>query len=187
MAHEWNDKSAERYARKYGKCATNRLPIEKILLPAFANIVDIGCGTGESLRRAADFVPEGDLIGIDPVPRMLEIAQEETTAHPARDRIEFRQGSAASLPVDDDFADFVFAFDSFDFWGDKERGLDEVRRVLRPEGRFIVVKDCDLPGAKDASLAFVEKLAHAGFRLLSEQLIEEAGVSFTLWVSARPG
>jgi len=157
------------------------------MLPTVANIIDIGCGTGATLRRAADFVTDGVLIGIDPVPRMLEIACEETAAHPSRDRIEFRQGSAENLPVEDDFADFVFAFDSFDFWSFKERGLDEVRRVLRPEGRFFVVKDCDLPGAKDASLTFVEKLTHASFTLLSEQLIEEEGVSFTLWVSAPSG
>jgi len=185
--YEWNDATAERYARKYGDCATNRLPVEAIQLPSDATVVDIGCGTGATLRRAADFVTKGVLIGIDPVSRMLEIAREQTAAHPAQDRIEFRRGSVENLPVNDDFADFVFAFDSFDFWGDKERGLDEVRRILRLEGRFVVVKDSDMPDAADSGLAFVEKLNRLGFTLLSEQFIEAEGVYFTMWVSAISG
>ncbi len=182
--YEWDDETAEHYARKYGEWATNRLPVEEIKLPSTSTIVDIGCGTGATLRRAADFVTKGVLIGIDPVPRMLEIARDKTAAHPAGDRIEFRRGSAEDLPIDNDFADFVFAFDSFDHWRDKERGLVEVRRVLRPGGRFVVVKDLDLPDAKDAGLAFVEMITRFGFALLSERFIEAEGVSFTMWVSA---
>jgi ubiquinone/menaquinone biosynthesis C-methylase UbiE len=185
--YEWNDETAERYARKYGECATNQIPVEVIQLPTNATIVDIGCGTGSTLRRAAEFITNGVLIGIDPVPRMLEIAREKTATHPAGDRIEFRQGSAENLPIDDDFADFVFAFDSFDHWHDKERGLVEVRRVVRPAGRFVVVKDFDLPDSKDAGLAFVEKLTRFGFALLSEQFIEAEGVSFTMWISGISG
>ena len=89
-AFEWTDESAEQYARKYGDFATNRIPVEKIQFPTDATIVDIGCGTGASLRRAAEFATEGVLIGIDPVPRMLEIAREQTEAHPAGLRMEYR-------------------------------------------------------------------------------------------------
>jgi ubiquinone/menaquinone biosynthesis C-methylase UbiE len=182
--YEWNDETAERYARKYGDCATNRLPVEKIQLHNKATIVDIGCGTGATLRRAADFVTDGALIGIDPVPRMIEIAREQTAAQPAGNRIEFRLGSADNLPVNDEFADFVFAFDSFDFWDDQERGLAEVRRILRPDGRFVVVKDYHMPDAADSGLVLVELLARTGFTLLSESFIEGEEVSFTMWVTA---
>lgn len=187
QAYDWNNETAERYARKYGDCATNRIPVEQIQLPSQANIVDIGCGTGATLRRAADFITDGALIGIDPVPRMIEIARGQTAAHQAGNRIEFRLGSAENLPVADDFADFVFAFDSFDFWGDKERGLAEVRRILRPDGRFVVVKDFDMPDAEDSGLAFIELLGRSDLSLLSERFIEAEGVSFTIWVAATSG
>ena len=65
--YEWDDETADHYARKYGEWATNRLPVEEIQLPSTSTIVDIGCGTGATLRRAADFVTKGVLIGIDPV------------------------------------------------------------------------------------------------------------------------
>ncbi|MDX1614059.1 MAG: class I SAM-dependent methyltransferase [Candidatus Promineifilaceae bacterium] len=184
---EWDNETAERYARKYGQCATNRIPVEELQLPSAATIVDVGCGTGATLRRAADFVSDGALIGIDPVPRMIEIAREQTAAHPAAKRIEFRLSSADNLPVDDDVADFVFAFDSFDFWGDKERAMDEVRRILRPDGRFVVVKDFDMPDAEDSGRVFVEILGRSGFALESERFVEAEGVSFTMWVAALSG
>jgi len=183
MGYEWNEETAERYARKYGDCPTNRIPVDEIQLPDNANIVDIGCGTGATLRKAADFVKEGVLIGVDPVHRMLDIAREQTVAHHAGDRIEYRLGSADNLPVDDGFADFIFAFDSFDFWGDQERGLEEVRRVLRPGGRFVVIKDFDMPDAAESGLAFVGLLASSGLALLSERFVKAEGVSFTMWVS----
>jgi ubiquinone/menaquinone biosynthesis C-methylase UbiE len=77
---------------------------------------------------------------------MIELAQEQTESHPAVPRIEFRLGPAEGLSVDDAAADVVLAFDSFDHWQDRARGLSEIRRILRPAGRLIVVKDAGVPG-----------------------------------------
>ena len=181
---EWNAETAEWYARKYGEYATNRLAVEALELLPNSVIVDVGCGTGSALRHAATSVTNGTLIGVDPVPRMLEIAREQTAAQQAGEQIEFREGSAEILPVEDKAADVVFAFDSFDHWQDKERGLAEVRRVLRPDGRFVVVKDGGVPDAVKANQAFVDALEDAGFSVSSEQHLEADGVSFTIWVSS---
>lgn len=179
---EWNDETAAWYARTYGDYATNRLAIEALALGQDMVIVDVGCGTGSALRHAATTVTRGALIGVDPVPRMVEIARRETAGHAAASRIEFCEGSAEAIPVDDVLADVVLAFDSFDHWQDKARGLDEVRRILRPNGQLVVVKDGGLPVGKKARQVFVEALARAGFVVSREQQIEGEGVSFTIWV-----
>lgn len=179
---EWNDEMAAWYARTYGDYATKQLAVEALTLGRDTIIVDVGCGTGSALRHAAATVTRGALIGVDPVPHMVEIARRETAGHAAASRIEFREGSAETVPVDDGFADVVLAFDSFDHWRDKARGLDEVRRILRPNGQFVVVKDGGLPGGKKARQAFVEALALAGFVVSREEQIEGEGVRFTIWV-----
>ncbi len=46
----------------------------------------------------------------------MEIATEKTENHEARERIEYRVGSAENLPVDDSVADYVPTFDSIDHW-----------------------------------------------------------------------
>jgi len=179
---EWDEEAAEWYAEKFGEYATTRLGLDGVTLDRGAAIVDIGCGTGATLRHASTRV-DGPLIGIDPVPRMVEIARERLAAHPAASRIELRVGKASALPVDDDAADVVLAFDSFDHWGDRVAGLAEVARVLRSGGLFIVVKDA---GAPSPGSVFGDAAQKAGFVIRRDEVIEAEGVTFRRWVCGAP-
>lgn len=178
----WNSETAEWYAKEYGEYPTNKLAVEAISLSANSTIVDIGCGTGSALRYASKQVTNGVLVGIDPVPRMLEIAREQTANHPAVGQIVYYEGSAEKIPIDDGIADFVFAFDSFDHWQNKTKGFSEIRRILKINGRLIVVKDGGLPNGSEAQRAFVELLATPGFYVIEERAMDESGISFTLWI-----
>jgi len=91
---EWNAETAQWYAGKYGEYATNRLAVDALDVAPDAVIVDVGCGTGSALRWVAARASEGELLGVDPVPRMLEIACERAADHPQGHRIEFREGPA---------------------------------------------------------------------------------------------
>ena len=179
---EWNDETAEWYASNYGEYATNRLAVDALDIPDRSVVVDVGCGAGAALRRVASLGTGGKLIGIDPVPRMIEIARERALLHPQGARIEFRQGSAEELPVDDDSADLVLAFDSFDHWENKSCGMTEIRRALRPHGQLAITKDGSVPGGAKSRQELLDALATAGFEMLREQHIVEADVSLTLWV-----
>lgn len=178
----WDSESAEWYAQHYGEYATNRLGLDALDLPPDATVVDIGCGTGSALRHASARVSSGTLIGVDPVPRMLEIARERTEAHPAAARISFRQGAAEDLPIDTASADIVLAFDSFDHWPEQARGLQEVRRILKPNGRFVLVKDLSLPYGRKAQAALAKALAEAGLEVLDAQVLEENDVKCKRWI-----
>jgi SAM-dependent methyltransferase len=184
---EWDAEAAEWYAANYGGYATNRIAVEALELEPDSVVVDVGCGTGSALRHAASAVTEGSLIGVDPVPRMIELAQEQTASHPAAARIEFRLGPAEDLPVGDAAADVVLAFDSFDHWQDTARGFGEIRRILRPAGRLVVVRDAGVPGARDARRALLDALDPAGFVVSREEQIEGEDVRFTLWICEAVG
>lgn len=177
----WNADAAEWYAEKYGEYATNRLTVALLDLQAHDVVVDVGCGAGPALRAAASKVTSGRLIGIDPVGRMLEIARERAVGHDAEERLEFAKGSAEDIPVDDDTADWVFAFDSYDHWEDKVVGFEEVKRVLKPTGTLVVVKDGGVPGTKDG---FASEAEAAGFVVDDARKVDddEEGVSFLLWL-----
>lgn len=181
---EWNAETADWYAKKYGEYATNRLAVDALDLSPDVVIVDVGCGTGAALRHVAARIPDGRLIGVDPVPRMVEIARERAASHPEGSRIDFREGPAEKLPLDDDSADIIFAFDSYDHWQDKQRGLAEIRRVLKPAGQLVVVKDGGLPGGAKARQGLLDELGHSGFEVTSEQALEGEAVSFSMWSCA---
>lgn len=179
---EWNAQTAEWYAAKYGEYATNRLAADAVEVAPDAVVVDVGCGTGAALRRIAPRVTEGTLIGIDPIPRMVEIARTRAAEHPNRHRIKFREAPAERLPLEDDFADVVFAFDSIDHWQDQAAGLREIRRVLRPGGRLVVVKDGGLPGGTKAKQDALTTLARSGFTVMHDEDLVEDEVTCTMWI-----
>lgn len=184
--NEWTAEMAEWYAENYGEYPTNRLAIDALDLAEDADIIDVGCGTGAALRHASQKVTQGQLIGIDPVPRMVEIARERTKTHNNGHRIEYRVGPAEKLPLENDSADVVLAFDSFDHWQNPEEGLQEVQRVLRSGGRLVLVKDGSVPEADKYAAVMLESVEHAGFRVIQKKEIHDGGVHFTLLVS-RPG
>ncbi|MEZ4316511.1 MAG: methyltransferase domain-containing protein [Myxococcota bacterium] len=146
-------------------------------------MLDVGCGTGSALRHASEKVTRGRLIGVDPIPRMVEIARERLVGHPAADRVELYVAPAHALPVGDATVHVVLALDSYDHWGaERLEGLREVRRVLVSGGRFVVVKDAGVPLAADAKRQWLEDLRATGFTVESEQHTKTPEVAFTTWV-----
>jgi ubiquinone/menaquinone biosynthesis C-methylase UbiE len=118
-------------------------------VPAPNAVLDIGCGTGALLRTLATRLrSQATLIGIDPAPTMIEVARIEvgqaTSAAvraeaAARPRLSLALATAERLPFADRSFDLVVTTVSFDHWADQPAGLAEVRRVLRPEGRLVLV------------------------------------------------
>ncbi len=178
---EWNAETAEWYAANYGDYPTNRLAVEQLDLSDELTIIDVGCGTGSALRYTAAKVSKGNLIGIDPVPRMIEIAKGLSKDDKNRNQVAFKVGSAEKIPLDDAIADLVFAFDSIDHWKDVPKGLSEILRILKSKGNFIIVKDLGVPGSKKALTALKQKLCAAGFDLVHKEIIKTDEVSFAFW------
>jgi ubiquinone/menaquinone biosynthesis C-methylase UbiE len=98
-------------------------------VPAPGRVLDVGCGTGALLRRLAARLPEAELAGLDPAPRMLAEARKRLNG------VRLEQGVAERLPFADASFDLVVSVLSFDHWSDQELGLAECARVLRPRRR----------------------------------------------------
>jgi SAM-dependent methyltransferase len=99
-------------------------------------VVDIGSGAGiDSLIAGRLVGPEGHVIGIDMTPDMLQkaasAAQEAGMGH-----VEFKEGLAEKLPVEDGWADIVISNGVVNLCPDKLRVFREIHRVLRPGGRL---------------------------------------------------
>ncbi|MGH9041190.1 MAG: class I SAM-dependent methyltransferase [Acidimicrobiia bacterium] len=99
-------------------------------------VLDVACGTGVAARLAAEEVgPAGTVAGVDMNPGMLEVAR---AASPEGTSIEWRQAQAEHLPVPDDSYDAVLCSCGFQFFADKVAALQEIRRVLTPDGRMVL-------------------------------------------------
>jgi arsenite methyltransferase len=99
-------------------------------------VVDIGCGAGiDSLIAAKMVGPDGQVIGVDMTPAMLEMARKSVSLAGAGN-VEFREGLAESLPVPDSWADVVISNGVLNLLPDKLAALQEMARVLKPTGRL---------------------------------------------------
>jgi len=65
-------------------------------------------------------------------------------------RCKVVEGSVAELPFGKDTFDMVTAFETIYFWPDIEHCFDEVKRVLKPGGQFVIVNESDGSGPMDA-------------------------------------
>jgi arsenite methyltransferase len=97
-------------------------------------VVDVGSGAGFDSFIAADQVgPSGHVVGIDMTPEMLAKSRETAEAM-AVAQVEFREGLAEAIPVEDGWADVVISNGVINLCADKRAVFDEIRRVLRPGG-----------------------------------------------------
>jgi SAM-dependent methyltransferase len=97
-------------------------------------VVDVGSGAGFDTFVAAHYVGStGAVIGVDMTAEML--AKSRTTAAQlALDHVEFREGFAERLPVDDEWADVVISNGVINLCADKRAVFAEIHRSLRPSG-----------------------------------------------------
>ena len=99
-------------------------------------VVEVGSGGGFDSIVAAHLVgPDGRVLGVDMTPEMLAKSQE-TVGLLGLDQVEFREGIAEQLPVDDGWADVVISNGVLNLVADKSQAFAEIFRVLRPGGRL---------------------------------------------------
>ena len=103
-------------------------------LVAGERVVDVGSGAGfDSFVAARQVGRSGSVVGVDMTEEMLAKSRR-TAADLGFDHVEFRDGLAEALPVEDGWADVVISNGVINLCADKRAVFDEIRRVLRPGG-----------------------------------------------------
>jgi ubiquinone/menaquinone biosynthesis C-methylase UbiE len=98
------------------------------------SVLDIACGTGIVARIAKERVGEGGrVVGVDISVDMLSVARNVAPG------IEFREGSAAALPLrDGEKFDVIVCHQGFQFFPDKAAAAAQMPRALKKGGRLAV-------------------------------------------------
>ncbi len=107
-------------------------------------VLDIGSGGGIDCFEAARRVgPSGRVIGVDMTDEMLAMARRnapivmQNLGYPAPN-VEFRQGQAENLPVEDGTVDLIISNCVINLAPNKKKVFREMFRVIRPGGRFTI-------------------------------------------------
>ena len=99
-------------------------------------VVDVGSGAGfDSFIAAGQVGPGGQVVGVDMTAEMLAKARQAAAALGVA-QVQFREGLAEALPVEDGWADVVISNGVINLCADKQAVFAEILRVLRPGGRL---------------------------------------------------
>ena len=116
-----------------------RLLFERYDLPASAQILDLGCGTGEITERLAEQFPGAQLTGIDLIEEHLVIARNRCATH--GERTQFRTGDAFKLDIDDNHYDLSVCRHLLQAIPNAQHILAELGRITKPGGTVHVLAE----------------------------------------------
>jgi ubiquinone/menaquinone biosynthesis C-methylase UbiE len=102
-------------------------------LPAAPTVLDLGCSSGYLLEDLRAQLPHAQLIGID------LIASGLRAAHAHVPDALLLQADVCSLPLNDACIDVIVSANLLEHVPDDQRALAQMRRILRPGGRAVIV------------------------------------------------
>jgi ubiquinone/menaquinone biosynthesis C-methylase UbiE len=105
--------------------------------PGEERILDIGCGTSRFATRVLGRFPHAQVVGLDLCCNMLRASQARQFK--GRDRMSLVQGDSEKLPFTDDSFDLVTCSHSFHHYPNQAQVVAEMYRVLRPDGRLMII------------------------------------------------
>jgi len=112
-------------------------------VPADGEILDIGCGGGANLKRLMDKSLRAKVTGVDHSPVSVEKSIKVNADAIGKGRCKVLEANVASLPFREDTFTMATAFETVYFWPDIAESFAEVRRVLAPGGKFLIVNEDD--------------------------------------------
>ncbi len=154
---EWTDETIDWYVENHGEDPTTRAVARAAPVRPADDVLDIGCGSGATLRYLRSGGHAGRLVGADPYPRMIAHARKLSNG------IDFVVAAAEDLAFPDASFDGVLAVNAVHHWADMNAGFAEAFRVLRPGGWIAIGGEVFGETMLGAQQAYAAPLSAAGF------------------------
>lgn len=118
--------------------AENRIALDLLDLQTGNAVLEIGFGHGRLIAELAKRCPQGSITGLDHSPDMVRMASGLNLAAISSGIVRLDLGDSRSLPYESQTFDRIVSIHTVYFWGQPDDHLREIRRVLKPGGRFVL-------------------------------------------------
>lgn len=131
-------------------------------------ILDVGCGGGQTINRLAQRASLGKVFGVDYSADVVEYARKVNKQLITENRVEIIAGSVEKMGFSDNFFDLVIAIETYYFWSSFSDALKEIRRVLKPSGKLIIINEMVKDGLYEVKHAKIIEQTHVRLIPLEE-------------------
>lgn len=104
-------------------------------------ILDIGCGGGKVLKILSQSYKNSAVFGVDIAIEAINSSTRLNKQAVDDGKVVITQASVSELPYNNDYFDLVTAFHTHYFWPNLTSDLQEVLRVVKVNGKFILVSE----------------------------------------------
>ena len=105
------------------------------------NVLDVSCGGGNAILLMAESGKFECIYGIDYSPDAVFLANTKNQNHVENGIVSIVQATVLKLPYQNDFFDAITTFQSHYHWPDILLAMQEIYRVLKPNGQFVMVAE----------------------------------------------
>ena len=103
-------------------------------------LLDVATGTGDMAIMAARLLQPRKIVGIDISEKMLELGRKKVEKEELGTKIELQAGDGETINFPDNTFDAVMVAFGVRNFQNLEKGLSEIRRVLKPGARLVVIE-----------------------------------------------
>lgn len=111
-------------------------------------ILDVGCGGGIALKLFAESFGKARLYGIDLSSDMVALSSRLNRSAIVSGRMTILNNSVERIQIACESLDLISIFDNINFWDDYDKAFNELRRVLKKDGRILIVNGFPEIGSK---------------------------------------
>ncbi len=174
--------------------ADNDRAIDLLNVSISDHVLDMGTGHGAAIRRLIRLAREGHVTGIDNSEIMLSVARRANHQYILSGQVTITCSDSADMPFDNDTFDKILSVHTVYFWDSIAGQLEEIRRVLRANGRIVLgfrpAEDKAVVAKFPTSVyrfqttdALTESIENAGLMVRDTARVDQSGRSM-VWIAA---
>lgn len=133
--------TVEQYdAMQKNLCLAGHLPVDSLIQSGITagTALEVGPGPGYLGLEWLKTTNDTNLIGVEISPAMIRLARKNAATYALTGRVDYREGNAMAVPLEDRSVDAAFSNGSLHEWEDAGRVFDEIARVVKPDGKYCI-------------------------------------------------